>query len=123
MMAVRSTSNVVLLYAQARVMLAKISATQDLSQDELCPRVSVWASNYSVIPDLSVGFTQRLILCNESTLCRALPEERIFEYLTLIVNCHESCAGDGKYRVGACSSDRKPQVVCQAVHQWYSLDQ
>mmetsp|Transcript_85067 Transcript_85067/g.214396 ORF Transcript_85067/g.214396 Transcript_85067/m.214396 type:complete len:323 (+) Transcript_85067:68-1036(+) len=123
-MVVRSMSEVVLLYAQARIMLAKMCAAQDLSQrDELCPRVSVWASNYSVIPDLSIGVTQRLILCNENTLCRTLPEERIFEYLTLIVNCHETSTTEGKYKVGACSSDRKPKVLCQAVHQWYSLDQ
>lgn len=123
MMAMRSKSNVVLLYAQARVMIAKMSAAQDLSKDELCPRASLWASNYSIIPDLCVGFTRRLILCNESTLCRSLPEERIFEYLTLIVNCHETGVPDDKYRIGSCSSDAKPRVVCQAVHQWHSLDQ
>lgn len=90
--------------------------------DDLCPKVSIWASNYSVIPDLCEGRTQRLILCDEATLMRSLPEEKIFDYLSLIVNCHEAKLAPGKYQVGACSSSKPPEVICQAVHTWYSME-
>eukprot|EP00931_Biecheleriopsis_adriatica_P082242 TRINITY_DN55668_c0_g1_i1.p1 TRINITY_DN55668_c0_g1~~TRINITY_DN55668_c0_g1_i1.p1 ORF type:complete len:350 (-),score=75.03 TRINITY_DN55668_c0_g1_i1:30-1013(-) len=89
-------------------------------RDELCPKKS-WLSNYDVIPDVSVGFTQRLILCDEATLTRTLPEERIFEHLKLIVNCHENRAPAAKYKIGSCSSGEKPSIICEAVHGWHSL--
>jgi len=92
-----------------------------LSDAVLCPRKSMWATNYSLIPDLAMGPTQRLILCDENTLCREMPEERIFEHLTLIVNCHETQAARSKYRIGACGTSRPPEVIYQAVHQWFSL--
>jgi len=91
-------------------------------ENELCPKTSPWV-NYDVIPELSLGVTQKLILCDEMTLTRSLPDERIFEYLTLIVNCHENVArvAPGLYKIGACSTDRKPEVICQEVHKWYAL--
>jgi hypothetical protein len=89
--------------------------------DDMCPHRSIWASNYTVIPDLSIGNTQRLILCDEATLTRQLPDERIFDYLQLIVNCHERSFMQGKYRVGSCSTGPHPRVICQAVHEWHSL--
>eukprot|EP00927_Polykrikos_kofoidii_P037316 TRINITY_DN31450_c0_g2_i1.p1 TRINITY_DN31450_c0_g2~~TRINITY_DN31450_c0_g2_i1.p1 ORF type:complete len:331 (-),score=39.73 TRINITY_DN31450_c0_g2_i1:28-1020(-) len=88
--------------------------------DELCPHSSIFARNYSVIPDLSMGPTQRLILCDQATLTAVLPEERIFEHLTLIVNCHETHVFPGKYRVGVCGTGEMPDVICQAVHTWYN---
>jgi len=93
-----------------------------LTDKQLCPHSTAWARNYTVIPDLSLGPTQRLILCDEATLTRNLPEERIFEYLRLIVNCHESRQSEGKYKVGACASKDPPQVILQAVHEWHNLD-
>eukprot|EP00928_Gymnodinium_smaydae_P046185 TRINITY_DN30774_c0_g1_i1.p1 TRINITY_DN30774_c0_g1~~TRINITY_DN30774_c0_g1_i1.p1 ORF type:complete len:383 (+),score=82.04 TRINITY_DN30774_c0_g1_i1:42-1190(+) len=98
-----------------------LAGDADSGKDDLCPKSSIWASNYTVIPDLSVGRTQRLILCDEATLTRSLPEERIFEHLMLIVNCHESSVPGGKYKVGACGTGPMPDVICQAVHQWHSL--
>mmetsp|Transcript_23098 Transcript_23098/g.36908 ORF Transcript_23098/g.36908 Transcript_23098/m.36908 type:complete len:363 (-) Transcript_23098:72-1160(-) len=89
---------------------------------ELCPHSSPWARNYSVIPELSVGRTQLLILCDEATLTRSLPEERIFEFLKLVVNCHESRLTPGKYKVGCCVGKDSPNVICQSVHEWHSLD-
>jgi len=93
-----------------------------LSDLELCPHSSPWARNYSVIPDLSLGPTQRLILCDEATLTRNLPQERIFEYLRLIVNCHESRSAPGKYKVGSCAGKDPPKAIFQAVHEWHGLN-
>jgi len=89
--------------------------------DEMCPHKRPYACNYSVIVDCSLGNTQRLILCDEAVLCRDNPEEPIFDHLRLIVNCHESRASAGKYRVGSCSSSQPPAVIFQAVHEWYSM--
>lgn len=96
------------------------AAVARLEEVDLCPHG--WATNYSVVPELSLGRTQKLILCDEATLCRNLPEERIFEYLTLVVNCHQTSVGPGKYQVGACRTDKKPAVICQAVHEWFRMD-
>jgi hypothetical protein len=118
--------SVELLYAQKRassslpVRDSRPSVAIPL-QDELCPHASLWAKNYTVIAELSHGLTQRLILCDEATLCRVLPEEGIFDHLRLIVNCHESSVLDGKYKIGNCSSAEKPTVICQEVHKWHSL--
>lgn len=90
------------------------------ARDSLCPKSSPWGCNYDVIPDLSLGLTQRLILCDEATLTRSLPEERIFEHLTLIVNCHEVKFVPGKYKIGSCKKQRGPDVICEAVHGWHS---
>lgn len=89
--------------------------------DNLCPKLSRFL-NYDVIPDLSLGASQKLILCDEATLMRTLPDERIFEYLTLIVNCHENAVSPDKYQVGACTMGKHPAVICQAVHGWHSRD-
>lgn len=89
--------------------------------DEYCPHASIWATNYSVIPGLSLGLTRRMILVDERTLCRSLPEELIFDHLKLIVNCHETKIDRGKYKVGTCSAKDKPKIICQAVHRWFSL--
>lgn len=56
--------------------------------------------------------TQRLILCDENTLCREMPEERIFEHLTLIVNCHETQAASRK-RPGVASGGFYIGVACK----------
>lgn len=104
----------VLLYARVESALVEPSI-------ELCPHG--WASNYSVVPELSLGRTQKLILSDEATLRRVLPDERIFEHLRLIVNCHEHSAEASKYKIGSCSSrDQRPQIICQAVHDWFRLD-
>jgi len=75
-------------------------------------------SNYSVVSECSLGHTQKLILCDEATLTRSIPQERIFEYLKLIVNCHEDNWKQGKYRIGSCSSAVHPRVICTALHKW-----
>lgn len=90
------------------------------SDNELCPKHHPLA-NYDVIPQLSLGPTQKLILCDEASLTRQMPEERIFEHLSLIVNCHEPSVCNGFYKVGVCGSGRMPKIVCQEVHKWYSL--
>mmetsp|Transcript_68854 Transcript_68854/g.149862 ORF Transcript_68854/g.149862 Transcript_68854/m.149862 type:complete len:325 (+) Transcript_68854:48-1022(+) len=113
---------ILLLYAKAPANGRASGRFEPQGVDELCPRASVWARNYSVIPDLSLGLTQRLILCDEATLTRSLPGEKIFDHLTLIVNCHERTASPGKYKVGICGTEKKPAIICQAVHNWHSLD-
>jgi len=100
----------------------RLSAAEEAAAraDDLCPHGIF--SNYSIVPDLSLGRTNKLILCDEATLTRELPQERIFEYLTLIVNCHENRVSPGKYRVGACAREPRPHVICQAVHEWFGND-
>jgi predicted protein tyrosine phosphatase len=129
--AYRDESNAVLLYARpvqeaSSAFEAQMSPAVPLrsrvSDGELCPHSTPWARNYTVIPDLSLGPTQRLILCDEATLTRVLPAERIFEHLKLIVNCHESSQTEGKYKVGSCSSKDPPKAIFQAVHQWHGLN-
>jgi len=100
----------------------QLSGSELAVVDDLCPKRSIFGQNYDVIPDLSLGITQKLILCDEATLMRALPDERIFEHLTLIVNCHENAVSPGKYKVGACAVGKHPSVVCQAVHGWHCRD-
>eukprot|EP00927_Polykrikos_kofoidii_P061386 TRINITY_DN56222_c0_g1_i1.p1 TRINITY_DN56222_c0_g1~~TRINITY_DN56222_c0_g1_i1.p1 ORF type:complete len:339 (+),score=25.11 TRINITY_DN56222_c0_g1_i1:29-1018(+) len=96
-----------------------VSGWYPTGPDEFCPHASIYARNYTVIPDLSIGATQRLILCDEATLTRVLPEELIFDHLKLIVNCHESTISRGKYKVGVCGTGEMPDVICQAVHRWF----
>eukprot|EP00933_Yihiella_yeosuensis_P055710 TRINITY_DN5459_c0_g1_i2.p1 TRINITY_DN5459_c0_g1~~TRINITY_DN5459_c0_g1_i2.p1 ORF type:complete len:337 (-),score=41.98 TRINITY_DN5459_c0_g1_i2:114-1124(-) len=91
------------------------------ARDDLCPKSVTW-TNYDVIPDLSIGRTQRLILCDEATLTRDMPSEKIFEHLKLIVNCHEHRVAKGKYRIGSCSTEEHPAVICEAVHSWHAAD-
>lgn len=100
------------------------SASKDTmpARDAMCPKSSIFARNYDVIPELSIGITQKLILCDEATLMRELPEEKIFEHLKLIVNCHENAVPRNKYKVGSCTIGEHPLVICQAVHGWHSRD-
>ena len=85
---------------------------------ELAPHGS-W-TNYSVVPWLCMGRTQAVILSDEETLCRDIPQERIFESLRLVVNCHQNRPGR-EYRAGAPWGGKgKPDVVSHAVHTWYS---
>jgi len=88
--------------------------------NELCPKWSL-GCNYDVIPELSLGPTQKLILSDEETLRRQRPEERIFEHLCLIVNCHENAARvpGNFYKIGVCSTGQMPDIICQQVHKWY----
>lgn len=74
-------------------------------------------SNYSVIPQLSIG-NNKMILCDENTLCSQLPDDRVFDNLVLIVNCHENKCCLTKYKVGTCSTNSPPAVICHAVHTW-----
>jgi len=122
--AVREKMEIAMLYAKAgdfRIATATGRGLPIPMVDEMCPHASMWATNYSVIPELSVGLTQRMILCDERTLCLQVPEELIFEHLKLIVNCHQVKVSEGQYKIGACSSQSPPQVICQAVHRWFSL--
>jgi len=83
----------------------------------LCPPMS-YQANYSVIEDLTLGRTQRVMLADESTLARGGPHmPPIFNHLTLIVNCHQDVSADrpGKYRVGLA----KPTLIFQPVHKLY----
>jgi len=75
-------------------------------------------SNYSICPEVSIGPKQKIILCDETTLCSVLPDEIIFETLVFIVNCHEERCDPRKYKVGSCTSDHPPEVICNAVHTW-----
>ena len=76
-----------------------------------------FGSNYSLVPWLSVGPHARVILCDESTLTRSLPEERILDHVTLVVNCHEAAPSVEKYK---CGRERgPPEVIAHAVHQWW----
>jgi len=120
----RAGAGAVMLFAKA-IDDSRPSAGMDDSieeVDDLCPKRSMWGQNYDVIPELSLGLTQRLILCDEATLMKKLPDEKIFEHLTLIVNCHENAVTPDKYKVGACSSGKHPAVICQAVHGWHGRD-
>jgi len=114
----RSNSGALLLYARPQPAEMPRGAAPTRGRCELCPKTTIWAQNYSVIPDLCLGETQKLILCDEATLCRRLPEERIFEHLRLIVNCHESKPDMSKYVIGSCGTENRPHVICQAVHTW-----
>jgi len=125
----RDGGSAVMLFAKAVDVLSvcdngpKHSLAGDFEgMDNMCPKRSIYGQNYDVIPDLSLGATQKLILCDEATLMRTLPDEKIFEHLTLIVNCHEDAVSPGKYKVGACSAGKHPAVICQAVHGWHSRD-
>ena len=66
--------------------------------------------------------TAAVILSDEETLCRELPDERIFEHLRLVINCHQDRPGRA-YKAGApWASGKSPDVVAHAVHTWYSTD-
>ena len=113
-----------LFYARPRKAqsLSQIDATPTTLWDypELAPH-GTW-TNYSVVPWLCLGRTAAVILSDEETLCRELPDERIFEPLRLVINCHQDRPGRA-YRAGApWASGKSPDVVAHAVHTWYSTD-
>ena len=113
-----------LFYARPRKAqsLSQIDATPTTLWDypELAPH-GTW-TNYSVVPWLCLGRTAAVILSDEETLCRELPDERIFEHLRLVINCHQDRPGRA-YRAGApWASGKSPDVVAHAVHTWYSTD-
>lgn len=92
-------------------------AAPDTDDAILCPPMSLQA-NYSVVHDLTLGRTQRVILVDESTLARGGPHmPPIFNHLTLIVNCHQDASANrpGKYRTGSA----EPKVHFQPVHKLY----
>jgi hypothetical protein len=63
--------------------------------------------NYSIVPELSVG-NNKMILCDEQTLTKICAEAKEFDNLALIVNCHEAGCSSNKYKIGSCSSKKKP---------------
>jgi len=79
---------------------------------------SVW-ENFSICPEVSMGPQNAMILCDENTLCQQ-GGSQIFNNLKLIVNCHEDKCNLSKYKIGSCSSNQKPKVLVNAVHQWHS---
>lgn len=94
-----------------------VAAGADPAELALCPPMSLYC-NYSVIDDLTLGRTQRVMLADEATLARGgqtMPP--IFNHLSLIVNCHQDQTANrpGKYRVGSA----KPAIVFQPVHKLY----
>ena len=91
------------------------STLASLVSDDLAPHSHY--TNYSVVPWLCLGTRQRVILCDESTLTRPQPDDRIFESVTLVVNCHEAGCNATKYRIGAGAGQL--QVITHAVHEWY----
>lgn len=90
---------------------AESSASSLWNHPDLAPHGAF--TNYSVVPWLSLGRTQALILTDEATLCRNLPNERIFEHVTLIVNCHENKVDTDKYKIRSNFT-----VISRAVHKW-----
>ena len=116
---------------RGRLFYARPRKTQSLSQIDATP-TTLWDypelaphgtwTNYSVVPWLCLGRTAAVILSDEETLCRELPDERIFEHLRLVINCHQDRPGRA-YRAGApWASGKSPDVVAHAAHTWYSTD-
>ena len=83
-----------LFYARPRKQssLAQLASipTKLWDHPDLAPH-GTW-TNYSVVPWLCLGRTAAVLLSDEETLCRELPEERIFEHLRLVINCHQARA-------------------------------
>eukprot|EP00405_Crypthecodinium_cohnii_P008666 CAMPEP_0206427420 /NCGR_PEP_ID=MMETSP0324_2-20121206/5025_1 /ASSEMBLY_ACC=CAM_ASM_000836 /TAXON_ID=2866 /ORGANISM="Crypthecodinium cohnii, Strain Seligo" /LENGTH=325 /DNA_ID=CAMNT_0053892687 /DNA_START=16 /DNA_END=993 /DNA_ORIENTATION=- len=89
-----------------------------LVQDEMAPKLGY--VNYSVVPWLCLGKKQRVLLSDETTLKNYHIKEKILEYVSLVVNCHEEGCDHSKYRVGQSSPNRRPDVITEAVHTWFS---
>eukprot|EP01052_Picozoa_sp_SAG31_P019199 SAG31_NODE_1390_length_8539_cov_12.684834_8_plen_354_part_00 len=87
-----------------------------LVSDELAPHTGF--TNYSIVPWLCLGRTQRVILCDEATLTKVQPKDRIFESVTLVVNCHEAKCDPAKYKACAAAGSQL-EVIANAVHEWY----
>lgn len=113
--------NSVLLLA-ARKQLPGEGAAASVPDDDaiLCPPTGLYR-NYTVCPDLTLGRTQRIMLSDESTLRGGVERNKIeiFNYLTLIVNCHETSRAmrPGKYSVGRAS----PEFVFEPIHQLFGV--
>jgi len=95
-----------------------VSAPNEATTEEeidLCPPKGLWR-NYNVCEDLTLGSKQRVMLSDESTLRTGVDKNgiKIFNYLSLIVNCHEGQRANvpGKYNVGAA----KPRLVFEPIH-------
>jgi hypothetical protein len=108
-----------LFYARPRKQssLAQLATvpTKLWDHPDLAPH-GTW-TNYSVVPWLCLGRTAAVLLSDEETLCRELPEERIFEHLRLVINCHQARALR-PYK----AAKTPPEVIAHAVHTWYSTD-
>ncbi|KAJ1451967.1 hypothetical protein M885DRAFT_569337 [Pelagophyceae sp. CCMP2097] len=115
--AVKATEHDTLLYARKPNFPAAVAAAGAALWDhfDLAPRGRM--SNYSIIPWVSPARTRALILTDEATLCRVLPGEKILDHVTLVINCHEDHPNLEKY---TCGGGKRPQVVANAVHKWYS---
>lgn len=118
---VKAKRNALLLYARRMDGGERGVASRPLADtmgklvcDDLAPHSM--CTNYSIVPWLSLGRSQRLILCDEATLKSPRPQDPIFDTVTLIVNCHENAATAAKYKVGV-KGDL--EVVAHAVHTWF----
>lgn len=111
---VKAVVNALKLYARKPAQPPSAVVSDRWNYPDIAPHGAF--TNYSVVPWLSLGKTHALILSDEATLTRTLPRERIFDYVTLIVNCHEDRPDITKYR--ACSG--RPEVIAHAVHRWFS---
>lgn len=87
-----------------------------LVKDDLAPHQNF--TNYSVVPWLCLGRTQRVLLSDERTLTAEHPSERIMRHVSLVVNCHEERCDASKYKVGQDVSGGA-KVITEAVHKWY----
>lgn len=133
---------------RARLVVLKAENAEDMqAADRPCTRDSARTQNrelcgascldipvgYCVaLPELSRSDKQQVIMCDENTLCSDsnvdwyLPGHP-FDYLKLIVNCHDDAAKQDAYKLGACSRASKslvfcePRLLCHAVHTWNSL--
>jgi hypothetical protein len=110
-----------LFYARAPLPVPSAAAASTWHYPDVAPHGI--RTNYSVVPWLSLGKSRAMMLSDEETLCRDVPAEKIFESLTLIINCHEDRPGR-QYRAGSPWPPRNspPAVVAHAVHRWYSSD-
>mmetsp|Transcript_21914 Transcript_21914/g.70557 ORF Transcript_21914/g.70557 Transcript_21914/m.70557 type:complete len:247 (+) Transcript_21914:139-879(+) len=115
-----SSRKKLLLYARRPTSDDHLLEKKTWEHADLAPR-GPW-TNYSVVPWLSLGRTQALILSDEHTLTQRLPRERIFEHLVLVVNCHEDRPDKSKYLAGAVEGRPPPAVMAHAVHKWFSHD-
>jgi len=89
-----------------------------LVRDDFAPHDGY--TNYSVVPWLCLGPTQRVLLSDERTLTCGHPSERIMEHVSLVVNCHEDSCDWGKYKLGQ-AVPGGPKVITEALHKWYSF--
>mmetsp|Transcript_75882 Transcript_75882/g.138761 ORF Transcript_75882/g.138761 Transcript_75882/m.138761 type:complete len:324 (+) Transcript_75882:113-1084(+) len=109
--------NVLVLTARIKQPGEDVAASPD-DDLTLCPPMGLYR-NYTVCDDLTLGRTQRIMLSDESTLRSGVERNKIeiFNYLTLIVNCHENSRANrpGKYSVGTAT----PELVFEPIHQLF----